>query len=192
VRVLKLVGRDPEAQAHALARGDVAIKTIGDVLGQYRLRPEHKSLAPGGNPASVETVGLLSRRLVRSAPVETELIGKEGNKLEERLSGEVLELRQYQTSYGSRVDPWTELYLPVLKEIGARALAEQTEFKVRSIYDVLNRGVRPHLRRRANYEQCAIAHSRAVLTALGEQVPTSSAAILRTYLDRVREAASEP
>lgn len=104
----------------------------------------------------------------------------------------MLEQADYQTSYGRRVDPWTDLYLPVLREIGARALAEQTGFKVRSIYDVLNRGVQPHLRRRAVYEERAISHAREALKALGEKVPTSAAAILRRYLDRPREAASKP
>jgi Transmembrane secretion effector len=141
-----------------LARGDVAIKTVGDILSQYGRRPEHKSLAPDGARAGADTVGLLNRRPVRSAPLETELIGKEGNKLDERLTGEVLEQAEYQTSYGRRVDPWTELVLPVLREIGARALAQQTGFKVRSIYDVLNKGARPHPARRAVYEEVAMAY----------------------------------
>jgi hypothetical protein len=176
-------GDDPEARAHALARGDVAIKTIGDVLGQYTRRPEHKSIAPDGAPAGDETVGRLERRPVHSAPVETELIGKEGNKLEERLTCEVLDQAEYQTSYGRRVDPWTELILPILREIGARALAEQTGFKIRSIYDVLNRGARPHPRRRAVYEDKAIAHAHSQLEARDEEPPTTGAAILSRYLE---------
>jgi len=183
VRVLRIAGGDdPEARAYALARGDVAIKTIGDVLGQYRHRPEHKSLAPDGTTAGADTVGLLRRRPVRSTPVETELIGKEGNKLEERLTGELLEQREYQTNYGRRVDVWTELVLPGLREFGARALAEQTGFKIRSIYDVLNRGALPHARRRAVYEEQASAHARRALEALGEKVPASGTAVLQRYL----------
>jgi hypothetical protein len=183
VRVLTIAaGDDAEARAHALARGDVPIRTLGDVLSQYRRRPEHKSLAPDAAPAGAETVGLLRRRPVRSTPVESELIGKEGNKLEERLTGEVLEQAEYQTSYGRRVDPWTELVLPVLREIGARTLAEQTGFKVRSIYDVLMRGARPHPRRQAVYEERAIAHARRALEAMGDEVPASGTAILQRYL----------
>jgi hypothetical protein len=187
VRVLAITsGDDSEARVHALARGDVAIKTIGDILGQYPRRPEHKSLAPDSSPAGAATVGRLERRPVFSRPVMTELIGKEGNKLEERLSGEVLEQAEYQTGYGRRVDPWTELYLPVLREIGARRLAEETGFKVRSIYDVLNRGVRPHAGRRTAYEDAAVAHACEQLTGWGEEAPESALAVLRRFLE-VRE-----
>ena len=34
--------------------------------------------------------------------------------------------------------------LPVLNAMGARTLAKETGFKVRSIYNVLNTGARPH------------------------------------------------
>jgi hypothetical protein len=61
----------------------------------------------------------------------------------------VLEQAEYQTSYGCRVDRWSDLVLPILRQIGARALAEQTGFKVRSIYNVLNKAARPHPKRRA-------------------------------------------
>ena len=179
-----LSGEEIAAGETALpTRGDVAIKTIADVVSQYRRRPEHKSLAPDGTPAGEETVGLLRRRPVRGTPVETELIGKEGTKLEERLSGEVFEQAEYQTSYGPRVDPWTELVLTVLREIGARALAEQTGFKIRLIYDVLNRGARPHASRRAAYETAAVARAREQLTGWGEEAPESTSAILRRYLE---------
>jgi hypothetical protein len=195
VRVLTMAAADdPEARAGARPRprrrGDVAIRTIGEIIGQYPRRPEHKSLAPSGGPAGAETLGLLRRRPVRCAPVETDLIGKEGNKLEERLSGEVLEQADFQTSYGRRVDPWEQLVLPVLKQIGARKFAELTGFKIRSIYDVLNRGVRPHPRRRAVYEERAIAHARKALEVLGEKVPASGMAILQRYLQEQRRSFS--
>jgi hypothetical protein len=82
----------------------------------------------------------------------------------------------------SSVDEMRELVLPVLREIGARALAEQTGFKIRSIYDVLNRGALPHARRRAVYEEQASAHARRALEALGEKVPASGTAVLQRYL----------
>lgn len=191
-RILTIAsGDDPEARAHVLARGDVAIKTVGDILSQYRRRPENKSLAPDGEPAGTETVGLLGRRPVRSALVDTELIGKEGNKLEERLSGEVLEQAEYQTSYGRRVDHWTELVLPILREIGARALAEQTGFKIRSIYDVLNKNARPHAKRRTAYEEAALSHASSHLKNWSAEVPETGLAVLRRYLEeRERQGSS--
>ena len=141
------------------------------------------------------TVGLLTRRPVRSAPVETELIGKEGNKLEERLTGEVLDHGEYQTTYSRRVDPWTELYLPVLREIGARTLAELTGFKNRSIFDVLNRGARPHPLRRLRYQDAAVSYASGRLMSRGATVPVSDLEVLRLYLkaaQRSEKTAREP
>ena len=51
----------------------------------------------------------------------------------------MLQQAEYQTTYDRRVDPWTDLVLSILRQLGARALAEQTGFKIRSIYDVLKR-----------------------------------------------------
>ena len=84
IRVLGSAPIDPETRTHALARGDVTISLLGDVLAQYRRRPEHKSLGPDGTPIGRDTRGLLQRRPVTSGTLKTELVGKEGNKLEER------------------------------------------------------------------------------------------------------------
>jgi len=112
------------------------------------------------------------------------LIGKEGNKLEERLSGEVLEQADFQTSYGRRVDPWEQLVLPVLKQIGPRKLAELTGFKIRSIYDVLNKGARPHPTRSAVYEEVALAFAKSELSARGKELSSDAVTILSRYLRR--------
>jgi hypothetical protein len=78
-----------EEVADRLAYGAVPVQTIGEVVRRYRLRPEHKSLAPDGNPATRNAIGLLMRRPVESTLDLQGLTGKEGNKLLERLSGEV-------------------------------------------------------------------------------------------------------
>jgi hypothetical protein len=90
VRILTLAGRpDPDVFAEAAAGGAVVVETIGRVLGRYIHRPEHKSLAPDRCPAGPATVGLLQRRPVYGHRDKTSLIGKEGNRLLERVSGEV-------------------------------------------------------------------------------------------------------
>jgi hypothetical protein len=176
---------DAETRSHRMARGDVLIRTLGDILGKYRQRAEHKSLAPDGKQAGEETAGLLGRRPVRSSPEQTELTGKESNKLEERLAGEVLDAAEFETSYGRRGDRWTRLIVPVLRAIGAGAISERTGFSIRSVYDVLNRGVRPHLARRAVYERIAVEHAQAVLTSpSADRCATSRDAILASYLQQ--------
>jgi len=74
-----------------LGEGRIRVKTLGDVLAEFRLRPEHKSLVPDGTSATSRTKGLLQRRPIDSAPVLTDLIGKEGNELDERVSGVIID-----------------------------------------------------------------------------------------------------
>src|SRR5438552_16523640 len=66
-----------------------------------------------------ESEGLLQRRPLESAPVVTELIGKEGNRLAERLIGIDVDASDYRNTYGERVDYWDGLILPILAELGA-------------------------------------------------------------------------
>lgn len=48
---------DPVAFQRDLERGDVPIRTLGDVLGGYDRRVEHKSIAPDGGPVTSTTRG---------------------------------------------------------------------------------------------------------------------------------------
>ena len=140
----------PERFAAALAAGDVRVRTLGETLGTYGQRPEHKSLAPDGSPAGATTVGLLGRRPVRSSPVRTHLAGKEGNKLLERLTGVVTDSRDYRTDYGTRAEPWAELVVPVLRRMGAVEVARRTDARWRrAIERVIEDGHNPRQAQRA-------------------------------------------
>lgn len=50
-------------------------------------------------------------------------MSKTGNKLVERLSGEVTNPREYRSDYGPREDPWQALVVPVLRMVGAASAA---------------------------------------------------------------------
>ena len=113
---------EPERFAHALTSGAVITDTLSNVLGRYTRRPEHKSLAPDSGAAGATTSGLLQRRPVRAQPATTLLTGKEGNKLIERLTGEVTDKGEYRNDYGPRRDPWQELVRPTVKDMGAAGL----------------------------------------------------------------------
>jgi hypothetical protein len=183
LRVLTITPEDdPETRSHRLSRGDVLLRTLGDVLGQYRQRAEHKSLAPDGTSAGEETHGLLQRRPVGSTPAQTELTGKESNKLEERLTGQTDDSSEYQAAYGTRGDRWSTLVLPVLKELGARELADRTGFGIRAIFDVVAERARPHRRRAAIYEQVAVDYASERLAALALPVPATPRSILQAFL----------
>lgn len=85
----------------------------------YALRPEHKSLAPDGDACGPGTAGLLRRRAIESAPELTDLIGKESNRLDERLAGALGGRDDYRNTYGPRTTYWYGLVLPVLIDMGA-------------------------------------------------------------------------
>lgn len=154
---------DPEGFSSVLASGAVRLQTLADVLTRYRLHPEHKSLAPDGTWSDEETRGLVRRRLVSSAPVLTDLIGKEGNKIIERLTGEVDDAAEYRTDYGARADRWRFLAVPVLRttqrEIGSVELAKRIGVNRRSVERSLRHDtpVIPHASTRIRYLEAALA-----------------------------------
>jgi hypothetical protein len=57
----------------------VQVKSIRDVILEYRVHPEPKSLGPDGRPCGRATIGLLQRRPVRVGAIV--YIGKESNAL---------------------------------------------------------------------------------------------------------------
>jgi hypothetical protein len=122
----------------AIQQGAVRVRTLGEIVAAFRRRPEHKSLAPDGQPATSNTRGLLQRRPIESAPVLTDLTGKEGNNLEERAVGLATSSESYRSTYGHRGDRWTALVLPVLREIGVEELMRRTGKSRSTIYNVVS------------------------------------------------------
>jgi hypothetical protein len=160
---------EPELRELVLVRGDVVINSLGDIIRRYRLRPEHKSLAPDGSPVMGDTTGLLRRRPIESAPILTDLTGKEANKLIERLTGEVTDLPDYRTDYGTRADRWRTLVVPILQRMGASAVAKRTGKSRRAV----ERAIReknptdPHSFTKALYIRAAAEWAAESLRALG-------------------------
>ncbi len=187
-------GDDPERFAEALASGAVKIQRLGEVLARYRIHPEHKSVGPDRRWADEVTRGLLRRRPVFSAPVLTDLIGKEGNKITERLTGEVEDPGEYRVEYGGRADRWRTLALPVLRqmrdEIGTEALSRRVGVHRRSIERVLGPTlVVPHASMRARYLDGASDWCRRGLADLGVQTGHNP---LGTIWCHLRRAVSQP
>lgn len=170
---------DPEQRAHQLQRGDVPIQRLRDTLATYRRRIEHKSLDPHWRPAGSASRGLLQRRPIASSPAETELTGKEGNKLLERASGEVTDPADYRNTYGTRGDRWA-LVLEILREIGAPTIIEQTGFSRPAVYAVLN-GATPRADHARAYTQLAANHAGERLTAWHHQPARLPSQLLVQY-----------
>jgi hypothetical protein len=173
---------DPEAFQHAIGRGDVRLSTLGDVLTRFPHQPEHKSLAPNGQPADRRARGLLQRRPVESAPVLTNLIGKEANLLVERATGQTTDPADYQNTHGTRGDRWTELVLPVLHEMGIKEVIARTGRQKSAVYDARAGRSHPTGTEAAPYRQATIDWATERLQEQGERVPRHPDGILYRYL----------
>ncbi len=119
------------------------VDTFVDVVAKYETHPEAKALGPDGEPCGRLTKGLLRRRPVTAG--EIVLIGKEANRLEERLSGElpVTDLDQRLTIYRDD-DEWNRITLPKLRELGARIAGETAGHTERRAREWLKGRSTPH------------------------------------------------
>jgi hypothetical protein len=87
----------------------IRVKTIQDVLAEYRHHAEPKSLDPDGSMCSSASAGLLQRRPVTTSTPEITYIGKESNRLEDTENGLIHDqdeiLTTYQPSLASALPP---------------------------------------------------------------------------------------
>jgi len=137
------LSNDPDRLANTLAAANIPIRSIGRAVTEYTARPEHNSLMPAGAWASENTRGQLRRRPIRSAQPLTALIGKEGNRLLERATGEITELADYRNTYGRQLTRrWCDLVLPVLTQlrdiIGTEKLAHDLGVSGRTVRNWIN------------------------------------------------------
>jgi hypothetical protein len=170
----------PERFAHALTTGAVVIDTLANILGRYTRRPEHKSLAPDGAAAASTTTGLLQRRPITASPATTLLTGKEGNKLIERLTGEITDKGQYRNDYGPRGDPWQQLVQPTVKDMGAARLIAHG-IPGASAYRILTDPGHPRATNRARIQATAATFARERLTEWRLPAPADDLQALAVY-----------
>jgi hypothetical protein len=123
--------------------GMARVDTFRDVLAKYESHPEAKSLGSDGRPCDRATVGLLQRRSVTVGTIT--VIGKESNRLEERLRGEVGvdELDERITTYEDH-DVWYRIVLPALRLNRISVIAEAVGISERRVRDILAGRVLPH------------------------------------------------
>lgn len=118
------------------------LKTIGDVLRDYRTHPEPKSLGPDGEICNRQTVGLLRRHCLWV--VDEDWIGKESNSLEDVQSGLVHDWDEVVEVFGvGRPSRWETVILPMLKRIPVRLLAKETRRTVDYLKRIRNGRQRP-------------------------------------------------
>ena len=163
--------------------GTVRVRTYGDVLNEYVRHPESKSLGPDGKPVGSRTAGLLQRRPVEALPPSV-YIGKEGNKLDDRLSGLVTRPEDYRAEY---VDPshsvWSELVLPVVATINRGEVARRSCLSRRTIERYLYGGMRPNRTHETKLTEIAFQVAKERLVEWGEVPPADPCTLLYRYLD---------
>lgn len=166
--------------------GLVLVRSYRTVLREYLRHLEAKS--EGASKSGRDAIGLLQRRAVNS--IQTSVIGKESNKLEEGQMGMLHRIGEALATYGRRLDPWEEYVRPVLHEIPARVLAEVTGLNERSIKRLRNGHARPRSANEARLTEVAVRWAGARLQQAGVQPPRGDLAILATYRSCQRDASS--
>ena len=115
----------------------VQVRSIRDVILEYRVHPEPKSLGPDGNPCDRATVGLLGRRPVRAR--ERVYIGKESNRLEDVQVGLVHAVGDVRATYRDpREGIWPTVVAPLLRHIPKRELARAARITPRQVQALRN------------------------------------------------------
>ncbi|MEZ4412421.1 MAG: helix-turn-helix transcriptional regulator [Gemmatimonadales bacterium] len=118
------------------------VKSVADVIRDHGAHPESKSAAPGGARVTGRTVGLLERRHV--TPLYFFRLGKESNKLEAVLRGEIQALEEVQEIHENPgATAWEAVWLPMLQTVSAQELAEATGISGSLIHRYRKGRVRP-------------------------------------------------
>lgn len=170
------------ATAETGGAGVARVQTYLDVLADFRTHPEAKSAAPEGGPCTRRTVGLLRRRVVR--PAYLVHVGKESNKLEEVEAGLEHDPEEVYAEYADpRRDPWRVLVLPVLRDVPARRLSEETGLAVTTVKAARNGRTAPLGRTRAALTRVAATFTRERMGELGLSRPTDDLAACAAFLD---------
>jgi len=164
--------------------GTVRVRTYRDVLVDYLGHPEAKSLAPDGTGGGSGTTGILRRRPVEGIPPVVR-IGKEGNRLDDRLSGLVSGPEEYRTEYVDvQDDVWSTLVVPVLATIPRKTAATYAGLHRRSVERLLARRSRPHRSHEPLLTELAVHYAKESLKLRGNSVPGDDRAALYSYIHR--------
>ncbi len=164
--------------------GVVRVRTYRQVLTDYLAHPEPKSLGPEGEPVGRHTVGLLGRRPVE-AVVPVRYIGKEGNRLEDRITGLVASPDEYRTEYEDpRRTVWSELIVPVLKTMDRVSVVRAAGVHRRTLERWLFKGVRPRRTTEQNLTILATRHCVASIREQGFATP-SGLDVFHNYIKRL-------
>ena len=120
----------------ASSPGSAVAPSYASTATAYWGHPEAKSADPDGTPCHRRSRGLLGRR--RLAPLHLVHLGKEANKLEERLTGELAAINDTETQVVYDLDSaqWRQELLPLLLAAPLQAVSEATGLSQRRLSDL--------------------------------------------------------
>jgi hypothetical protein len=136
--------------------GAVRLKTIADVVRDYRLHPDPKSGDPAGGRSHRGSRGLLPR--LHLEVTEVRHIGKESNRLDEVEEGIIRDASEVYTEYRDARREW-EAVVPRLRTIGIPKLARLSGMSERTLRSRLNSGRLPHPQARMALTRIAYSQS---------------------------------
>lgn len=169
------------------SEGVARVKTYGEVLAEYRVHPEPKSLGPDGRPCHRATVGLLHRRPVKGIYVE--YAGKESNRLEDVRAGVVHDIDEVMTIIPRPGrGPWTRLVLPVLRDFPLADAIRNSGFSLAMIKRI-RAGGNPNPRLADALIRIVGKFAKGKLDAWNQRSPSNDLAACFAYLnyrDRLR------
>jgi hypothetical protein len=126
-------------------------------------------------------VGLLKERPVQ--PLTRHLVGKEGNKIEERMEGLALEDEEYLNEYvNPKESLWASIVVPVLATMNKSQLAREAGVDRTTIQRYVSRGVTSHHRHEVMLTSLAVAHARKSINPSEMPKSPSTELILTRYL----------
>jgi Mg2+ and Co2+ transporter CorA len=111
-------------------------------------------------------------------------IGKESNRLEDVEAGTVHDLEEVLTEYRDPDrDDWTEVVLPVLREVPKADLAAATRIHPRKVAAIRNGHARPRRDHRAALMVCAGTFAKERLREAGLKPLRDDVAACRRYIE---------
>lgn len=177
-RRYKVAVRQPDDASRQ--KGVVYLKTYRDILYAYLGHPESKSTEASGLVCRRTTKGVLHRRAVKAATVTH--IGKEANRLEDRLSGLVLSEDEHLLKLGGD-GSWERLVMPAARLIGFTKVREAADLPSSTLADLISFRTRPQRRHELLLRRTTFELAGAWLERHGEVTPRDFTSRLSKFIE---------
>jgi hypothetical protein len=162
--------------------GLARVKTYADVLAEYRVHREPKSLGPDGSRCTHSTRGVMQRRWVIATDIAS--VGKESNKLEDVEAGLVHDVAEVFTEYTDpRRGTFKTLALPVLRDLPPREIASEVGLDLKSVKQIRAGRTEPHRPHKAALFALAVKRARDSLRKWHVACPHDDLGACVVYLE---------